>query len=477
MANEEAKEKKEQSESRGASGSQTPPDPAVKAAQDAAALAKAQAEKAKAEKEIAESQRDKMKAELMPVAPSDKTTAPNGDVTTDSAGFIETQILGQEASRKIATLLAADLKVHAKLKTLVIYNAADIAVLTSYGVALQELKEFVREFEAKHQNAEEYIKAAKDVLNEPDFEPPAEAAADFLMAAIAAPAIATGVVKSVAELVNLFRPATDIKNKTLSGSDDLVLSYLVKKLCRPQPPGNINAAVYSPALFPPLLLNSAEETELVETLKAIWEGRFTAREDLKKTDSITAQIFAASSEAQSTLDKNNKAITGREDELGKLAPNDSKRPELEAVLQELRDEKRILEKRINKFAKTASDLSELKSALQFVTSSAEHLLGGLETPDAATKQTPLSKLLAAAHLQKILNDVETFTIRFTVSANGTTKIKKNFFWNASVRHSASASLAYQLFDRTGRIVRANAFQWYFDWQSSEEISRMRREDQ
>jgi hypothetical protein len=50
--------------------------------------------------------------------------------------------------------------------------------------------------------------------------------------------------------------------------------------------------------------------------------------------------------------------------------------------------------------------------------------------------------------------------------------RKNHIWNASVRHSAGASLSYQLFNREGRIVRANAFQWYFGWKKSEEISEM-----
>ena len=80
---------------------QPPPDPELIAAQREAALAKARKETAEAEKSIAESQRDKVKAELSPLGDQSKITAPSGDVTSDQAGFVETQMLAQEASREI----------------------------------------------------------------------------------------------------------------------------------------------------------------------------------------------------------------------------------------------------------------------------------------------------------------------------------------------------------------------------------------
>ena len=467
MAEEEKDEKKTGIPSSPSDTAPTSPNPLVKAAQDEAALAKAQAEKAKAEKEIVEHQRDKMKAELMPVAASDKVAAPTGDVTTDEAGFVETQILGQAATRKIAKMLAADLK---DIKTLVIYNAADIQGLTAYGALLQELNEFVREFELKQVNAVEVINATENTLESPDFEPPKEAAADFLMAAIAAPAIAAGAIKSIAELINLFRTTTEIKNKTLSGTEDLVISYLVREFNEMKP--SAATAVYSPALFPPRLLDSSDQTELVLALTEIRQGRFTAHSDLKKIAALAARIAAATTETQADLAATKNEIITNEAALAKLAPDDPQRPPLETALKKLREDKHTLENRLEKFAAAASDLNDIKSKVEFIVASAEQLLGGLETPDAATKQTPLSKLLVIAHLHKLLNDADTFTLRYAATANGTTKIKKNFFWNASVRHSAGATLAYQLFNREGRIVRANAFQWYFDWKTSEEINRM-----
>ena len=65
-----------------------------------------------------------------------------------------------------------------------------------------------------------------------------------------------------------------------------------------------------------------------------------------------------------------------------------------------------------------------------------------------------------------------FTLRLNVTANGTTMIRKNLFTGARVQHSAGVSLVYQLFDRTGKIVKADAMQHYFEWKTSREVREL-----
>src|SRR5678815_645935 len=85
------------------------------------AAAKLEADLAKARKDKAEADLATMKAQLSPLTDQSKITAPSGDVTatSDQAGFVETQMLAQEAAREIAGRLKDRLT---KVKTLIIYN-------------------------------------------------------------------------------------------------------------------------------------------------------------------------------------------------------------------------------------------------------------------------------------------------------------------------------------------------------------------
>jgi len=60
-------------------------------------------------------------------------------------------------------------------------------------------------------------------------------------------------------------------------------------------------------------------------------------------------------------------------------------------------------------------------------------------------------------------------LRVAVSANGTTKIKKDLFIDAKVRHTAGADLVYQLFDNEGRVVMADTLQFYYDYKSASQV--------
>lgn len=126
-------------------------------------------------------------------------------------------------------------------------------------------------------------------------------------------------------------------------------------------------------------------------------------------------------------------------------------------------------KKNENFKPWISDLEMQKSKMQALINSTDLLSSRLNTPDANTKLTALAQLLRAEKLDGILDDPHTFTLRVAVNANGTTKIKKNMFVDAKVRHSAGANLVYQLFNKDGALAQGDVMQCYIDYRSAQDV--------
>jgi hypothetical protein len=123
----------------------------------------------------------------------------------------------------------------------------------------------------------------------------------------------------------------------------------------------------------------------------------------------------------------------------------------------------------NNFKKWLGQLAEQKVRLQSLINSTNLLTAKLNTPDESAKLTAMAQLLRAEKLNKILSANEAYTLRVAVTANGTTKIKKNMFVDAKVRHSAGANLVYQLFNKHGAVVQGDVLQCYIDYRSAQEV--------
>lgn len=406
------------------------PDVELEAAKREADLAKAKADKAASEKTQAEAERDKLKAAVQPLA-TPSITAPDGKVTTDASGFIETQILGQEAAKIISYRFAGELNLikGAKPTTLIIYNAADLTAISSYTPILQQLKQFNADLDLSHKESVKKINSARLFAADPDNAP----LMDPISLALAAPTIAAGAVKSVAELAQLFRSTTTFTSKDVPITEDTIVSYLVNSLT------DVN--IYYPSLFPPQLSAFGNKTALSEEFEKIQSNKFIADDDLKKIDERVAQLNKIRDEAKVELEKAKGNV-----------PEENK-----------------FKARLENSAQRLSALAEIKSKIQFLQSAANQIIQGLTTPDQTTKITPLAQLIRSAQMQELMNKTGAYTLRFTVSANGTTKIRQWLFLDAKVRHSAGARIAYQVFDKDGMIAKANSFQFYFDWKSSGEV--------
>lgn len=490
------------------SPSPTPtPDVELEEKKRAAALAEEETKRLVAEQEAAEARRAKLKAETEPLGDTTKVTVPSGSVQTDEGGFVEVEMLSQEAAREIAGRVMKSLCDQTfpgrakdknnrefpdplwvptftpqKINTLIIYDSSEVAALELYSSMLKQLKNFETEFRVKHKQTDELLKETSP-------EPPQAPSADSVLAAIAAPGIATGLIKSVAELINLFRTDTEFKNKKVTIPEDMVVSYLISKIntgagCTTKP------ALYYPHFYPPNLESDQSDSALLKVLETIGERKGDAAEDVKKITKRIADINTLVAKLKLTRElpgQINEKIEERKKCKGE------KCAELDKTIKALNESLAEAKKKINELtndggvyftkifdSKKHEDwllkLERLKSLTQFLIDSADQVTVKLNTPDDATKLTAMAQLLRAERLREILRDPMAFTLRIAITANGTTKIKKNLFVDAKVRHTAGANLVYQLFDHNGRVRMGDALQFYFDYMSAGDVKNKVREN-
>lgn len=489
------------------------PDEVLDQAKREAQIAEELKKKAVSDKDRAEAENAKLKAETQPLGAA-SITIPTGSVQTDAAGWVESQMLAQEAARQITTGLAGKLCTGKLLQggvadqltgevavptqninTLVIYNNNDLAGVELYVTVLGQLSELQTEFTNENPKAVTILGAT-----DPRAAPVALAGFPIL----AAPAVASGAIKSVAELMNLFRTDTSFQNKTVQISEDMVVSHIVDYFGNNgmPPPGVVAAAVvpaasrcnqsvkvYYPALFPPRLVRSTQNSTVLTTLNHVEGLKNTAALLLEQTDARIKDI----TNLQGLLaDKKKKGAA----QVAKTASLAAKEAELKkctttADCNRIRAEIKDLKKDIADLVKAIADidgdltpniiangpnfkqwlatLTELKNKLQSRITATEVLSAKLNTPDPTSKFTALAQLLRAEKLNGILGDPQTFTLRVAVNANGTTKIKKNMFVDAKVRHSAGANVVYQLFNRDGVLAQGDVMQCYISYQSSQDV--------
>jgi hypothetical protein len=259
-------------------------------------------------------------------------------VSTDQAGFVEVQMMAQEAAKQIVVLLANDLCGSADPLicgngTLVVYSSNDIAAVSLYRSMIQQLNQLSVDFDVKEDNANKQLAATNPI------PPDAEAAEAGI---IAAPEAATGIIKSVAELINLFRTDTSFQNKTVAITDDMVVSYLVRALSD----HGKTFKIYDPAIFPALLASDDSSSDLLEKLRDIASRRVKATDNLKLLDK---RIKAISAIAAVILKK--KGEDGdRKEKAEQLAALDCKKEK--AKCKSLTDEINVLDEQIKKDTKT-----------------------------------------------------------------------------------------------------------------------------
>ena len=476
------------------------PDAVIAQAEREAKLAEELKKKAVADKERAEAENDKLKAQLQPLGAPTNVTIPTGSVSTDSSGWVESQMLAQEAARQIAADLTARLCELApatvasadrsrvpptdSLQTLVIYSQAELTAVELYVAVLGQLSILHEELDTMNGLALQARAGTHPKTGDGKFVPDT---ADSntrklagLTAVLAAPGVATGIIKSVAELINLFRTDTTFANRQVAISVDQVVSYIVDDLS--QTTGCKTVKTYYPAVFPPNVLASAASSPLIVLIRDVDRTKIQGTIHIEAIDArikeLTKFIGLFDEREKKTKDRNPKQAAFDKDCKNKNTAACKKLKEeiaeLDKAVTKLNDELVAglgdkPHERVPMFKVWIEKLGELKTKMQALVTATDLILTKLNTPDEASKLTALAQLLRAERLHDVMNDDGAYTLRVDAKANGTTKIKKNLFVDAKVRHSAGADLVYQLFDHSGFIKQAGVMQCYIEYQSSNDV--------
>jgi len=146
--------------------------------------------------------------------------------------------------------------------------------------------------------------------------------------------------------------------------------------------------------------------------------------------------------------------------------------QLDKDIKKLNDDLKEVTADPKKFKDWIEKLTDLRAKTQALVTATDIISAKLNTPDDTTKLTALAQLIRAERLHTILSDKGSYTLHVEVKANGTTKVKKNLFVDAKVRHSAGADLTYQLIEGGGVIAQAQQLKCYIEYQSAHDVQEM-----
>lgn len=491
------------------------PDPVLEQAQREAKLADELKKKAVADKERAEAEAARLKALVQPLGAPANVAVPTGSVTTDAAGWVESQMLAKEAARQITRQLTlslctqpitpgAPLATAQKVKTIVMHSPSDLAGVELYGSIMGQLENLRDELKKKNSEAQGFL-TQTDPTRAPVTRAPVKSTTEGdmerLSLAVAAPGIATGIIKSVAELLNLFRTDTSFTNQAITLNENTIISHIVRSFNVGVATGSNCAGpvrVYHPALYTPLLLSPSKDSAIIRRLNEVEAEKVEAAGNVEKLDARIKLLKDLSAAFKSRKEKSEAQVgkekdKARKDEEIKTRRCKSRRrqgtPECQKLLADskaLGEEIAQLEKDIKKlnddlkdfkadpanFKDWVDNLTALRAKTQALITATELISAKLNKPDDATKLTALAQLIRAERLHGILIADGAYTLHVEVKANGTTKVKKNLFVDAKVRHSAGADLTYQLIEGGGVIAQAQELKCYIQYRSARDIQDM-----
>jgi hypothetical protein len=170
------------------------------------------------EKAIAEAQRATLLAQL----PQTETKALDGKVTVDASVATGIQKLAYKVMSGLVKKMAAAIQ-EAKpaLETIVIYNEQDLTTLAYYRTVRNELNLLNEGYRSALE---------KDVTVELAVAPDSKAVISMAALPLFAPVVAGAAVKSVIDLLALFRTDIDIKGASVTFDDASLVAVVAKHL-------------------------------------------------------------------------------------------------------------------------------------------------------------------------------------------------------------------------------------------------------
>lgn len=389
-------------------------DEPLKQAQKEAALAKAKAERIEAEKQIAEGERAIQQARRNLTLERKETTAAQVDELKSLTGLTETsatsialpsggltigegvvfpQIL-DSVNQQLRSLIQQWLgdQVNLQSSHLIIYQEQDARAIYHYRLLLDQMQSLHKATELVFQRIQQIIRRANAWLEN---QPLAESQ-NVGIGLIAVPALASGIVKSVADLVQLFKKEVDIRSQSSLLTEEDAVALLQKEALR----AGLKLEIYYPKLYP------VYKTGVTSPFVEQWHSL---------AQSLQLAVEAAG---------NGPELLKR---LQTWADRDERRFRLQQLTQEWND---------------------LQAALTVIQTTYTQLKQEATQENAFMIQ-PLEQL------SQLLMNNSAYHLRLQISSQGAYQITKRLWWNAVIEYHASVELNYMLFQSDGQLIRAD----------------------
>ncbi|WP_420156114.1 hypothetical protein, partial [Siphonobacter sp.] len=283
---------------------------------------------------------------------------------------------------------------------LIIYQESDVQALSNYQLILQQLQFLNTSIQTTLDQAREVLEQGRAWLE----NKPLAQSQNLGVGWLAAPALATGVVQSLAELVQLFRKEVEIKSQPVTLSEADAVALLQKE--------SSQAAVtlFYPRLYP---IRAGSESALLRTLSEL------------------SQLLERATEMNLDLEAFRERLatwTGNEAEKMFQA-----RQRTQAV-------------------------DALKTTLASYQQTGTKIWTDLQVTESPV--STLASLRQTEQLHQLLQEPAAYHLRLQVSSQGSYQITKRLWRNAVIEYHASVEVNYMLFQATGQLLRADKLSSY-----------------
>ncbi|PMD99495.1 hypothetical protein BWI97_00635 [Siphonobacter sp. BAB-5405] len=375
----------------------------LKQARQAATLAKARAERVEAEKRIAETRVAEIRT-LTGERPTNPLPVPSGSILvgegvqfpqiTESA-HQQLRVLMRQVYTDNQTILTAGTR-------LIIYQESDVMALSNYQLILQQLQSLNTSIQTTLDQAREVLEQGRALLE----NKPLAQSQNLGMGWLAAPALATGVVQSLAELVQLFRKEVEIRSQPVTLSEEDAVALLQKELQGSQ----AAVTLFYPRLYP---VRVRSESVVLRTLSEL------------------SQLLERTTETNLDLE----AFRER---LATWAGNEA-------------------EKMFQARQRTQT-VDALKTALASYQQTGTKIWTDLQVTESPV--STLASLRQIEQLHQVLQEPAAYHLRLQISSQGSYQVTKRLWRNAVIEYHASVEVNYMLFQSTGQVLRADKLSSY-----------------